>query len=354
MQQSTPSSEITSKHSAQKAFFETGATRPLPFRRKYLLSLVSLLRENESELASSLTSDLGKSAFESQITEIEVVVAEALDAASNLRAWNASESVPSPGVIFPSSCEIKVDPRGVVLIIGPFNYPLSLVLGPLVSALAGGNCAILKPSELCPKVSSSLAKLVPLYFPPTLVTVVEGAIPETTALTSLPWGLIFFTGSGRVGSLIASAAASTLTPCVLELGGKSPVIVTPDAPHVGSMCDRILWGKTINAGQTCVAPDYVLCHESVLAAFLQGLQASAGRMFPRGGAKEGGVFSRNVSEAHTSRLVAMVDDAVSSGGELVIGGSASADVADRFLEPVSGGRERGREGGRKEAVAAEP
>ena len=330
---STPASEIASKHAVQKAFFDSSATRSLPFRRTYLHALVALLRENLSALTAALSADLGKSAFESQITEVEVVIAEALDAAHNLRSWNASESVSSPGVLFPSTCEIKVDPRGVVLIVGPFNYPISLILGPLVSALAGGNCAVLKPSELCPHVSNVIARLVPLYFPPALVTVVEGAIPETTVLTSLPWGLIFFTGSGRVGSIIAEAAAKTLTPCVLELGGKSPVIIARDHPHVETMCNRILWGKTINAGQTCVAPDYVLCHSSVLSEFLDGLKAASARMF-NGNEKSGGVFSRNVSEAHTRRLASLVEDALSAGGKLILGGTESADVAARFLAPT--------------------
>jgi aldehyde dehydrogenase (NAD+) len=327
-------SSITGAHNAQKQFFSTGDTRLLPWRKRQLTSLINLLKENYDTLSEALSSDLGKSLFEGQVTEIEIVLGECVEAIAKLDKWVAPVSVGSPGVLVPSACWIRNEPRGVVLIIAPFNYPLFLSLGPLVSALAGGNVAVLKPSELCPATSAALARLVPKYFAPTVVAVVEGAIMETTALMKLPWDLVFFTGSARVGSIVAEAAAKTLTPCVLELGGKSPLIVTENAPHMRTMCNRILWGKTVNAGQTCVAPDYVLCHRSVVEPFLAGLKAAEKDMFGDD-IKGGKIFSRNVSETHTQRLIDMVKQCEADKNcKIVLGGSKDASAKEKYLAPT--------------------
>ena len=334
MSRMTSTSEIQAFHKAHQSFFNTNATRPLSWRRHQLKQLIKLLEENYDELSAALNKDLGKTPFEGQVTEIEVTISESKEALACLEKWCAPSSVGAPGVLVPAFCSIRHEPRGVVLIIGPFNYPISTCVGPLVSVFAGGNVAALKPSEMCPATSAAIKRTMPRYFDASVVSVVEGAIPETTDLMSLAWDLVFFTGSERVGTIVAQAAAKTLTPCVLELGGKSPLLVTESPPHLQTMCNRIMWGKTINAGQTCVAPDYVLCHRSVLEPFVQGLKAAAKDMFGDD-VKGGGIFSRNVSEFHTQRLVDMVKECEANKKcTIVMGGSKDASVKDRYLAPT--------------------
>ena len=207
---------------------------------------------------------------------------------------------------------------------------VSLSLGPLISALAGGNTSVIKPSELCPAVATTLAAIIPKYFETEVCAVVNGAIPETTALMTLPWDLVFFTGSERVGNIIAAAAAKTTSPVVLELGGKAPVVVTEDCPCVASMCDRIIWGKTVNCGQTCVAPDYLLVHKSRINEVMQGMRASLHSMFGED-QHASGEFGRVVTSGHTSRLKDMLEEAEDAGCQIVTGGSNLVDVQEKFF-----------------------
>ena len=189
-------------HAAQEAFFATGATRPVSFRLQQLRQLKRMIDENEKVFTDALTADLGKTSLEGQITEIVVTLDEVANAMSNLTSWAAEEQVASPGALMPAFASVRPEPRGVTLVVGPFNYPMSTLLGPLVSALAAGDTAVLKPSEMCPATEGAVAALVAKYFAPEVVAVVRGGVPETTALMELEWGLVFFTGSERVARII--------------------------------------------------------------------------------------------------------------------------------------------------------
>jgi aldehyde dehydrogenase (NAD+) len=209
---STSEKTITSIHSTVGSYFDSGATRPITARKESLNGLLQFLRENYDEISEALRLDLQKSHFEGQVTELEVVINEVQEALKEIHNWAATEEVSSPGALLPAYAQIRKEPRGRILIIGPFNYPLSCTVGPLISVLAGGNTGVIKPSELCPALSNLMKLKLPGYFPAGCVDVIEGEIPETTALIKLPWDLIFFTGSERVGKIVASAASNTLTP----------------------------------------------------------------------------------------------------------------------------------------------
>ncbi|KAG8679851.1 hypothetical protein FRC08_016697, partial [Ceratobasidium sp. 394] len=221
------------------------------------------------------------------------------------------------------------EPKGVVLIISPFNYPVWLALTPLIGAIAAGCAAVIKPSELTPATSSLLASLVARYLDPDVVAVVNGAIPETTRLLELPWAHIMYTGNGNVGRIVATAAAKHLTPVTLELGGKSPVVIDPKS-DLKLAARRILWGKATNAGQTCVAPDYVLIPEEGQDAFVKELTAAYEQFYPNG-AKASDSYSRIVSERHYDRVKRMVDE---TKGSVVLGGAGDADREQKFIAPT--------------------
>ena len=327
----TPVTSIGSTVSALNAKFATSCGQSISWRIKQLRRLEKLILENVKPLQTALYSDLGKSAEESSITEIEVVLAETREAIGSLRDWCKTEQVSSPLLLAPAFCELRREPRGTCLIIAPFNYPVSLSLGPLISSIAGGNTSILKPSELCPSVALVLEELVRKYFDQDVVTVVNGGIPQTTALLSHQYGLIFFTGSETVGRIIAAGAAKTTTPVVLELGGKAPPIILDDHPELDAMCNRIVWGKAINSGQTCVAPDYVLCHRKRVDAVLDKMKKVIEEMFG-GRQQESKSFGRVVTKRHCERLLSMLTEAENTPGVKVItGGSNLVDVENRFV-----------------------
>ena len=268
-----------------QALFDTGVTWGYEWRRTQLETLGRLWSENQDAICEALKSDLGKCEAEALITEVSFLNITLKGHLAKLKDFMQPQKVSSPGIAAPVYCYVRKEPRGVVLVIGPFNYPLSLSLGPALGALAAGNCVIIKPSELTPATSAVLASLASKYFDPTVLRVVQGGVSESTALLKEPYGLIFFTGSERVGKIVGKAAAETLTPTVLELGGKAPVIVDKHMPELKPLADRIAWGKTINSGQTCVAPDYMLCHKSrrdqVTSAIAASLEACSGRRLRR-------------------------------------------------------------------------
>jgi aldehyde dehydrogenase (NAD+) len=236
--------------------FQTGRTRPLEWRRKQLEQLKALATENAEELVAALQADFGKPTLEAWTTDVAVVAMDCALALKNLRRWTRPEKVSTPMQQQPGRSRIVRDPLGVVLIIAPWNYPVQLLLSPLVGAIAAGNCAVLKPSEITPHTSAVLAKLIPKYLDPDCITLVEGAVPETTALLAQRFDHIFYTGNGAVARVVLEAAAKHLTPVTLELGGKSPCIIDRNA-NIEVAARRIAWGKFLNAGQTCVAPDYI-------------------------------------------------------------------------------------------------
>ncbi len=308
--------------------FATGRTRPVEWRRHQLKALDRLLRESEGDLLGALEADLGKSATEAYLTEIGFVRAEIAETLRHLGSWLRPERVRVPIKQRPGKARIHRDPLGTVLIIGPWNYPVQLVLAPLVGAIAGGNTAAIKPSEVAGHTSAALARLIPQYLDPDAFVIVEGAVPETTALLEQRWDHIFYTGNGTVGRVVMAAAARHLTPVTLELGGKSPAIVDASA-DLDVAARRLVWGKFVNAGQTCVAPDYVLVDRRVEDPLLAWMRETI-HDFYGSNPRESGDYGRIVNERHFDRVIRLADGG--GTGDLVTGGER--DRADRFIAPT--------------------
>lgn len=302
----------------QRAYFRSGATRGLGFRREQLRKLLRGLGDWEPALLEALAADLGKSPFEAYATELGVVRGEIRFALEHLKGWARTKRVPGPLTQFPSGGRLMAEPKGCVLILAPWNYPVQLILAPLVSAIAAGNCAVLVLPEDAPRTSGVLAEMLERLYPPEYVAVRRASVEGNTRLLDLGFDHIFFTGSPRVGRIVMAAAAKNLTPVTLELGGKSPCIVdrTADIPLAAR---RIVWGKCLNAGQTCVAPDYVLVQEPVREAFLRELRRQAEVLFP-GGMLASGDYPQIVNRRHFDRLAGLLD-----GERVLLGGEADPE-----------------------------
>jgi len=258
----------------QREFFATGATRDPAFRREALRRLKRGLLEHERELVKALEADLGKSESEAYLSEIAPVVMELNHAIRNVFRWSRPKRTKTPIALFGAGSRMYPEPYGVALIISPWNYPVLLTLRPLIGALAAGNCVVVKPSEWTGAVSAALARLIAAVFPPEHVACAEGGVETSEALLAQRFDYVFFTGSPRVGKIVYEKAAALLTPVTLELGGKSPCIVAEDA-NLRLAAKRIVWGKLLNAGQTCVAPDYLLVHRRVKDALVREIAARA-------------------------------------------------------------------------------
>ncbi|MDX9720614.1 MAG: aldehyde dehydrogenase family protein [Myxococcota bacterium] len=317
-------STMAERVEALRAYFRSGATRPIAWRQAQLLALRSLLEENEKELAQALFEDLGKSEVEAWVSETGFLLNELKHALRSLPQWMRPQKVSTPLTAQPGKSRVLSEPKGVIAIIGPWNYPVQLVLAPAIAAIAAGNCAMLKPSELAPQSAALIAKLLPRYLDPKAFDVVLGGIPESTELLEARFDHIFFTGGTGVGRIVMQAAARHLTPVTLELGGKSPAIVLENA-QLEVTARRLVWGKFLNAGQTCVAPDYVLVasalHDSLLDAMTQELQ----RML--GDPKQSRDYGRIISHRHCARLEGLLE-----GLELVCGGEV--DCEKRYFAPT--------------------
>lgn len=308
-----------------RGVFDSGATRPLDARVQRLRALRTLLTDNEAAFEAALWADLRKNRAEAQFTEISVVIAEIDHTLRHLRRWARPERGPVPAALLPGKARVVSEPLGVILVIAPWNYPVQLLLDPLVGVLAAGNTAVLKPSELAPATSSLITRLVPTYFPDGSVRAVGGGVPETTALLEQRFDHIVFTGSGTVGRIVMRAAAEHLTPVTLELGGKSPVWFDDDA-HLRAAARRLAWAKFTNAGQTCVAPDYVMTTPDRVPALVEALREAITDMWgtdPRAGRD----YGRIVNESHFDRLVGSLD-----GARILVGGDH--DRTDRYLAPT--------------------
>ena len=263
---------------AQRDFFQSGATLPYTFRVKQLKTLYRAIKQNEAQIMAALEQDLGKCPFESYATELSVVYAEIKHTLKHLRGWMKDQRVPTPVTSFGGRSYIHRQPLGVVLIMAPWNYPFQLTIAPLVAAMAAGNCVVLKPSRYARQTSALLANLIAEHFPPEYIALFEGGKEVNTALLAIRFDHIFFTGSVRVGKIVMAAAAKHLTPVTLELGGKSPCLVDQTA-DIEKTAQRIIWGKALNAGQTCVAPDYVLVHRAVKQDLIGAMQAAIRKFF---------------------------------------------------------------------------
>eukprot|EP00753_Platysulcus_tardus_P009382 PLAT2025.1.p1 GENE.PLAT2025.1~~PLAT2025.1.p1 ORF type:complete len:508 (+),score=246.59 PLAT2025.1:20-1543(+) len=315
-----------------RATFATGVTRDLAWRKRQLAACLNMVQNHEEEWMAALAADLRKPAFEAGVTETIYVAAEIRETIAKLDEWAAREEVASPLALLPGSSFIQREPYGVVLCIGPFNYPMSLTVQPMMGALAAGNCVVVKPSELTPHVSDLLERLVGKYLDPTAVRVVQGEIPETTALLKLPWDYIFFTGSVFVGKIVARAAAEHLTPTTLELGGKSPVVFDSSVKSMRMAVKRVLWGKFINTGQSCIAPDYVLVARERHDEFVE-LAVDILKSFFGDDPQASDSLGRIVSERHVRRLSGMLDAVrEEEGARIVCGGTV--DMADKYIAPT--------------------
>lgn len=308
-----------------KAFYETGATRDPGFRVRMLKKLAGAIRAAEPDIMNALREDLRKSQFESYASEIGILYPEIKYAAKNLRAWSRPERVPTPIIHFLSGSVIYREPYGTALIISPWNYPFYLTVGPLIASMAAGNCSLIKPSELSPATSALIEKLIADTFDPSYIAVAQGGVETATAVLAEKFDFIFYTGSTAVGRVVMTAAAKHLTPVALELGGKSPTIVEPDA-RLDYAARRIAWGKFFNAGQTCLAPDYLMVHRSVRDKFTE-LLARTIRDFYGDDPRRSPDYARIINERHFARVASLMRD-----GEIVHGGRT--DPAERYIEPT--------------------
>jgi aldehyde dehydrogenase (NAD+) len=308
---------------SQREFFNTNATKPLEFRMEKLKKLKKILKDNQFALDEAIHRDFGKQRFENLLTELYVVQDDLTVAIENLEAWAIRKPIPTNALNEPSSCYIMAEPLGVSLIIGPWNYPYQLTLAPIVAAIAAGCTIIVKPSELTVNSSHLIATLLNENFDPAYLHVIEGGIPETTALLEQKFDKIFFTGSVPVGKIVYQAAAKHLTPVTLELGGKSPVIIMADS-DLDLTVKRLVWGKFLNAGQTCIAPDYVFVQKIIEKEFLERLTSE---IELRGYKLENGNLVQIVNERNAIRLNNLIDQKkVYYGGKV--------DIKSRVIEPT--------------------
>lgn len=309
----------------QKNLFNTGCTRPLAFRRDHLLRLRKALLNHESRLLSALHADLGKSEIEAYTSELGLVISEIDLACRQLRKWSKPQARLTSWLNWPAKSYILPEPRGVVLIIGPWNYPLQLVLLPLVGALAAGNCAVVKPSEFAPQTAQALVELIGDTFQSDYCHVALGDARAAAAYLQLPWDHIFFTGSTAIGRLVMQAAAAHLPSVTLELGGKNPCIVMADSP-MEITAERIVWGKFLNAGQTCGAPDHVYVQRPVLPELTAAL-INALRRFYGPTPENNPDYGRIINAAHWQRLVDYLPQ-----GQVLLGGQQNQ--ATKYLAPT--------------------
>jgi len=311
----TPIDEIPKIRDELRATFRKGIPRPLAWRRHQLLQLARMVQENAEAFAESLAADLGRPKMEAYFAEVGVIVERSLICAEKLEEWTKPELVDVPDTVKSWRPTIHKSGKGTVLIIAPWNYPLILSLQPLYGAISAGCCAVIKASEIASNYATLLAELVPKYLDQSAYRVVLGAVPEVTKLLELQWDHIFYTGNGKVARVIATAAAKHLTPMTLELGGKSPVII--DSTYdMNLAAKRILWGKINNAGQICVAPDYVVIVREKQEEFIAALREHYHKFFPEG-ALNSKSYSRVVSDNHFKRLKSVL---AQTSGKIVLGG----------------------------------
>lgn len=316
---------LAERLAAQRSYFASGQTRPLAFRLGQLQALQQAIQRYEARILEALKQDLGKPAFEAYAAEVGFVLDDIRFTLKHLPEWMAMEEVKTPLVHQPGSSHLIYEPYGLCLIMAPWNYPFQLLIAPLIGALAAGNCAVLKPSELAPATSALMAELIQQTFDPHYVSLYEGALEMNQALLNERFDHIFFTGSTRVGKIVMKQAAEHLTPVVLELGGKSPCIVDRGVP-LDITARRIVWGKFMNAGQTCVAPDYVLVPPELKVDLIQAMEQAIKDFYglePRLSPD----YARIVNAAHFERLTALMPSE-----QVIVGGQT--DAAQRYIAPT--------------------
>ncbi|MBN3888269.1 MAG: aldehyde dehydrogenase [Nostoc sp. JL31] len=308
----------------QRDFFQTGKTKDVNFRIEQLKNLKQAIIEHEKSIVEALQADLHKPEVETYLTEISVI--KDIDyAIKHLQNWSKPKKAAVSWDFFSYSAKIYPEPLGVVLIIGPWNYPFQLIISPLIGAIAAGNCAIIKPSEIASHTSDIIAKIIAKHFDPAYLAVVEGGVEASQKLLAEKFDHIFFTGGTAVGKIIMAAAAKYLTPVTLELGGKSPCIVDTDI-NLEHTVRRISWGKFINAGQTCIAPDYLLVNKIIKKDLIDGLEKSLKEFYGENPINSPD-YARIISQKHFERLVSFLKD-----GKVVIGGENKP--SERYIAPT--------------------
>lgn len=325
MVENTPIAHISQIVEAQRLFFRSHATLDIEYRLRALRTLRSAIKRYESDIMDALYVDLHKSYEEAYLTELSILYGEIDGFLRHLKRWAAPQRRRTPLKLMPSRSRVVVEPLGSALIIAPWNYPVQLLLNPLIGAIAAGCTAILKPSPYTPNVSATLAKLIAEVFPEEYVAVVQGNREVNSALLEQRYDIIFFTGSPDLGRVVMRSAAEHLTPVILELGGKSPVVVDSSA-DIEVAARRLAWAKSLNAGQTCVAPDYLLIHRDVKDRFIEAWRASVRQLHGEdvAGSKH---YVRIVSQRAYERVASYLSD-----GRVVSGGGT--DAAQRYIEPT--------------------
>ncbi len=309
----------------QRHFFEQGTPRNISFRKQQLQLLRQLITENETLILKALQADLQKPYLEGYQAEIGLLLEEIKYTLKHLGSWTKPQKMPTPLSLFPARSQIIHQPLGVVLIISPWNYPFQLLISPLIGAIAAGNCAVLKPSEIAPHTSGLIAQLIPQYFDAQYIAVVEGDKSATQTLLNQKFDHIFFTGSTAIGKIIMQKAAETLTSVTLELGGKSPCIVDKQT-HLDYTAKRIAWGKFMNAGQTCVAPDYLLVHRDIKQELLTKIQGYLHEFYGKNPSISND-YPRIINDFHWQRLASLM-----KAGKIITGGQS--DQSDRYIAPT--------------------
>lgn len=321
----TPTDKIVSIVQMQKEFFHSGRTLDISFRKEMLKKLLHAMEIWEDRLADALWTDLHKSYEEAYLTELSIVKGEIRNHIGKVRKWARRKRVSTPIKLFPSTTHILKEPLGCSLIVSPWNYPVQLLLNPLVGAISSGCTAVLKPSPYVPNVSSVIGDMIKETFEEQYITVVQGNREVNSELFGQRWDIIFFTGSPALAKTVMSAAAKHLTPLVLELGGKSPCIIDKNA-DIAIAAKRIAWGKTLNSGQTCIAPDYLLIHEDVKEKFVKAFAEEVRNL--HGEDVEGDRhYVRMVNDKAFERVTGYFKD-----GNIIYGGKC--DAATRFIEPT--------------------
>ncbi|CAO3645920.1 unnamed protein product [Mucor fragilis] len=325
----TDTAEIPSIVNTLRETFQTGLTKDKEYRRQQLKSFLKLLNENQQDIIDVIEKDLHKHKIEIISGEIAPVVGEIEYMLANLDTLVKTKTVkPQYMVNALDKCTVRKEPKGVVLIIGAWNYPIHLLLLPLVGAIAAGNCAVIKPSDVASHTAEYIAKIVPKYLDPRSVSVVQGAVEETTALLAEQFNHIFYTGNGAVGKIVMTAAAKHLTPVTLELGGKSPVIVAPDA-NIQTAASRVMWAKCFNGGQICVAPDYVLISKHQMSEFMDACRSTIHTRFGND-PQTSDSYCRMINERRFDALQKFLDDI--DPKQIVVGGKT--DRKDLYIAPT--------------------
>ena len=311
----------------QDEFFYTHRTKSLDFRVNQLKKLKTVIKKNEEKIFDALYQDLRKNRVESYATEVGFIYSSIDETIKNLKKWSKDKKVKTPIFLQPAKSIIRYEPYGKVLIIGPFNYPFQLIIEPLIGVIAAGNCAVIKPSELSPNVSRVITEIINDTFDENYIISVEGGVETNTSLLSGNFDYIFFTGSVAVGKIVMEAAAKNLTPITLELGGKSPVIVDRNT-NIKATARKIVWGKTVNVGQTCIAPDYLYVHENIKDELIEEMKKAVEELYGKNIEKSES-YGRIINERHFNRLRAILDE---DKDKIIYGGHHN--INDKYISPT--------------------